>query len=58
MLFTRFMEHHYASASSADQQLFVELLGWQDPELARYLLVGERHTDPSLAALIRRLRTA
>ncbi len=57
MLMTRYLERDYASASSGDRQLFGELLRWQDPDLARYLLAGEIHSHTGLAALIERIRT-
>jgi NADPH-dependent ferric siderophore reductase len=30
----------------------------QDPQLARYLLAGDPHPDPAIAALIERIRRA
>jgi succinate dehydrogenase flavin-adding protein (antitoxin of CptAB toxin-antitoxin module) len=58
VLLTRFLDRDYASASSAERAAFVALLEWQDPDLARYLLAGERHTEPATAAVIERLRKA
>lgn len=57
MLLTRYLERDYAAASSAHQQLFGDLLRWQDPDLARYLLAGEIHSNGALAAVIERIRT-
>lgn len=57
VLLTRYLERHFAAASSADRKLFGDLLRWQDPDLARYLLAGEIHSHQGLAALIERIRT-
>ena len=35
---------------------FEALLQWQDPELVRYLIAGEIHSDPDLAALLQSIR--
>lgn len=48
-------------APDADPQhwvAFEQLLGLQDPELARYLLAGEPHPDPVTAQLLRSMRGA
>jgi antitoxin CptB len=56
VLMTRYLERDFPGASSAERDAFVALLGLQDPELAAYLLAGERHPDPCLAAVVARIR--
>ena len=56
VLVTRYLERDFAAASSAEREAFVQLLGLQDPQLAGFLLAGERPTDPILAAVIARIR--
>ena len=56
VLMTRYLERDYPGASSAERVAFVQLLGLQDLELARYLLAGERLADPVLAAVVARIR--
>lgn len=57
ILLTRYLDRDYSVASSDDRVLFAGILEWQDPDLARYLLAGEKHSDRAFAALIERLRT-
>ncbi len=58
VLLERYRERDLGSASSAECEAFVGLLELQDPELARYLLVGEVHPDPVVAAVVSRMRSA
>ena len=55
VLMTRWLERDWAAASSGERAAFLQLLGLQDPELAEYLLRGERHPDPVVAAVIARM---
>ena len=56
VLMTRWLERDWASASMPERAAFQQLLALQDPELAEYLLRGERHPDPVIAAVVRRIR--
>ena len=58
VLLERWLTRDAASATASTLSTFENLLGLQDPELARYLLKGEPHPDPATAALISRLREA
>lgn len=55
VLMTRWLERDWAGASSAERAAFQQLLGLQDPQLAEYLLRGERHPDPVTASVIDRM---
>jgi succinate dehydrogenase flavin-adding protein (antitoxin of CptAB toxin-antitoxin module) len=44
------------SAGALERGALARLLELPDPELARYLLAGERPEDPELAALAARIR--
>lgn len=55
VLMTRWLERDWALASSAERTAFQQLLALQDPELAEYLLRGERHPDPVTATVIARM---
>jgi antitoxin CptB len=46
------------AAGPLERHAFARLLELPDPELARYLLGGERPADPQLAALVARIRGA
>jgi antitoxin CptB len=56
VLVTRYLERDFPGASSRERDAFVRLLGLQDPELAGYLIAGERPADPELAAVVARIR--
>ena len=56
VLVTRYLERDFGGASSAERDAFVHLLGLQDPQLAAFLLAGERPTEPVLAAVVARIR--
>ena len=56
VLLTRYLRRRHATASSVEQALFVQILGWQDPELVRYLLGGEVHADSATAKFLDVLR--
>ncbi len=44
------------SAAAVERGALARLLQLPDPELARYLVAGERPEDPELAALAARIR--
>jgi len=56
VLLERWLERHGPSATAEDLARFEALLQWQDPELVRYLIAGEIHSDPDLAALLQSIR--
>lgn len=56
VLVSRYLDRDFPGASSRDRDAFVRLLGLQDPELAGYLIGGERPSDPALAAVVARIR--
>ena len=58
VLLERWLERHAATAEPGEIRCFEALLGLQDPQLARYLLAGDHHTDPATAALIEHIRRA
>ncbi|MCC7462572.1 MAG: succinate dehydrogenase assembly factor 2 [Gammaproteobacteria bacterium] len=51
LLLERWLAQHYPAAGPAERQAFAEFLELPDPELARYLLGGERPTQPAFAAI-------
>jgi antitoxin CptB len=52
VLLTRYVDRHYARASSADQEAFRTLLESPDPLIRAYCLGSEPPPTPVLAALI------
>lgn len=56
VLLTRYLTEEYADASPAEKAAFERLLALSDPELAGYLLRGDRATDPGVESILRRLR--
>ncbi|MEN9526982.1 MAG: hypothetical protein RLY56_933 [Pseudomonadota bacterium] len=56
VLLERWLAAHGAAAPARDLALFESLLQWQDPELVRYLIAGEIHSDPEYAALLQAIR--
>jgi antitoxin CptB len=56
LLLTRWLDTRYEHSSSEDRALFQQLLELPDPELAAYLLVGERPNESGLASLVARMR--
>ena len=56
VLLERWLGRHAATAESGEMRAFEALLDLQDPQLARYLLAGDPHPDPAIAALIERIR--
>jgi antitoxin CptB len=58
LVLARWLEHCYAQASAAERAAFAEFLELPDPELARYLLGGERPDQPAFAAIVAQLSAA
>ncbi len=58
VLLERWLGRHAGTAEPREIQRFEALLDLQDPQLARYLLAGDPHPDPAIAALIERIRRA
>ncbi|MEY3138558.1 MAG: hypothetical protein RL580_2290 [Pseudomonadota bacterium] len=58
VLLERWLGRHAGTAEPREIQCFEALLDLQDPQLARYLLAGDPHPDPAIAALIERIRRA
>ena len=56
VLLEPFAERLLPSAGAVERGALARLLELPDPELARYLVVGERPEDPELAALAARIR--
>jgi antitoxin CptB len=56
VLMSRYLERDFALASSDERAAFRQLLGLQDPELAGYLLAGEPHPEPIVAAVVARIQ--
>ena len=56
VLLERWLDEQAAEAAPAHWIAFEQLIELQDPELARYLLAGESHPDPTTAQLLRVLR--
>jgi succinate dehydrogenase flavin-adding protein (antitoxin of CptAB toxin-antitoxin module) len=52
VLLTRYVDEHYADASSEDQEAFRTLLESPDPLIHAYCLGSEAPPTPVLAALI------
>ena len=45
VLLERFLQRDFATANEAEKLAFQELLALSDPQLASYLLRGQRHED-------------
>lgn len=56
VLLTGWLDRRYESASSSQKAEFCKLLALSDPELAGYLLRGERAVDAKRQQLIEQLR--
>ena len=56
VVMSRYLEHHYESASMADQDKFKVLLDMPDPDLYDLLLGRSEAKDPELRQFIKRLR--
>jgi antitoxin CptB len=55
VLLDRYLQSHYAAASSDEQAAFEQLVQLQDPELARYLLARVDPDNAALAAVVRKI---
>jgi succinate dehydrogenase flavin-adding protein (antitoxin of CptAB toxin-antitoxin module) len=58
LLLNAWLEAHYAQTSEAGRGQFEALLGLPDPELAAYLLGGQRPALPDMAALVDLIRAS
>lgn len=56
VLLSRWLEESYGTAGEDDKSAFRRLLSLPDPELARYLLTGERAADPDIARVVEYIR--
>lgn len=56
VLLGNFLNNVYPGLASADQELFVELLSYSDPELFDWLLGQAQPTDPGLMKIIDMIR--
>jgi antitoxin CptB len=55
VLLERYLQTHYATASSDEKAAFEQLVQLQDPELARYLLARVDPDNLGLAAVVRKI---
>jgi len=53
-----YLERDYAKASTLEQQLFVELLAFEDDRLLAYFFSGDLPESDELRTLVRKIRTA
>ena len=58
VLLERWLARDLPQADDGTVAAYTRLLELQDPDLARYLLTGEAHADPAVAAVIARIRMA
>jgi len=58
VLLTHYLTQHYTTAPAAEQCAFVELLELQDPVLFGYFLGRETPSEPVMAELVDKIRTA
>lgn len=56
VLLSGWMDEKYDAASGEDKSAFRRLLSLPDPEVARYLLAGERATDTDIARVVECIR--
>jgi antitoxin CptB len=56
VLLERWLARHGSAANSVEIGAFEALLDLQDPELARYLLAGERHPEAAIQSVVGRIR--
>ena len=56
VLMTRYLDEQYEQASEMDQQHFVELLNWQDPELFSAMVGRTTADDEQMQQFIDKLR--
>ena len=56
ILLSRWLDQHYEALGAAEMTAFRQLLSLPDPELARYLLAGDRADDAALAHVIDSIR--
>lgn len=56
VLLSGWLEEQYDTVDDDDKSAFRRLLSLPDPELARYLLAGERAGDPEIARVVEHIR--
>jgi len=56
VLLSGWLEDQYDAVGDDDRSAFRRLLSLPDPEIARYLLAGERAGDPDIARVVERIR--
>ena len=55
-LFERYLDDHYAAATSDDRAAFQELLSLQDPILNEWLVTGAARPDEAFIGIVNRVR--
>lgn len=55
-LLARYLDNHFVNADKMEQQLFIELLRFQDDTLIWFLLGEQRPKDQALVTLIEKIR--
>ncbi len=55
LVLARWLEQYYPEASAAERAAFAEFLELPDPELACFLLGGDRPDQPAFAAIVAQL---
>lgn len=58
ILLLRFFDQHYATLTTAEQQLFQQLLTYPDPDLFTWLMGHGAPSSPELQSMITRIRDA
>lgn len=54
--FDPYTKQHYLNASKEEQQLFEQLIGYEDPDLLDWFLSEEKAPSSNLTALIRKIK--
>ena len=57
VLTTRYLDHHFASASREEQLAFVALLELQDPELYKILSCAQAVDNPVHASIVAKMHS-
>lgn len=55
-LLLRYLNTHYLTAPSFEQQLFIDLLNYEDSCLLRYLLDNQAPADQRILKLVEKIR--
>ncbi len=51
-----FLENHFESLEGPQQQSFIDLLGYPDPDLQQWLMAGDTPYDPKVIPIIQIIR--